>query len=374
MEKVVVHIVPKLDFYGGIENIVRLFFYRTNNLTHKLFLITFSNLNENKLVKKAQAEGIQVIALDKALFESVQNKLLRFVLKNIVISQIQKYYSLKKLLSGINPQIIFTHGEDSELISSFLSNSYKIVNVIHGAEYFPRNIFYKYYLFYIARKKFHHTIIVSKILENYIPLGQSYSVIYAGIDFNHFAFCKEDSGIADKKEIHFGFIGRVEVQKGINKIIGAFLKIQNRHSNIFLDILGDGKIKEKLINQLSLKRINSINFYNKIEDPISFYKKIDFLIICSKSEGGPLVALEAMATGVIVISNKIGIIPELISDKFNGILLNDDSEEELVRVLENSIVLRKESFQLILNAFNTVRNYSAERMLLEYNNLINQLT
>lgn len=374
MEKVVVHIVPKLDYYGGIENIIRLFFYEANNHTQKLYLITFNNLNKKKLVKKAQAAGIQIISLDNALYEIAPNKFIRFVLKNGVISHVQKYYSLKRSLNNINPNIIFSHGEDSELISSFLSNNYKIVNVIHGAEYFPRNIFYKYYLFYIARKKFHHTILVSKILEKYVPFGHSYSIIYAGIDFNHFAFCKKDPGITDKKEIRFGFIGRVEIQKGINKIINAFLKTQNQYPNIYLDILGDGKIKEKLINQLSLKGINSINFYDKVEDPTSFYKKIDFLVICSKSEGGPLVALEAMASGVIVIANKIGIIPELISDRINGLLLNDDSEKELVKVLGLSILLRKESFQLILNAFDTVKNYSAERMLTDYNKLINQLT
>lgn len=59
---------------------------------------------------------------------------------------------------------------------------------------------------------------------------------------------------------------------------------------------------------------------------VEFYQGIDCFICSSRSEGLPNPVLEAAACGVPVISTKVGIIPELIINKKNGMIVSRNSE------------------------------------------------
>lgn len=68
---------------------------------------------------------------------------------------------------------------------------------------------------------------------------------------------------------------------------------------------------------------------------ISFYDSIDMLIIPSRADPLPTVAIEAMARKVLVIGNNIDGIPELVGDKdllFNGL----DAENVLRKIQQIS--------------------------------------
>ena len=50
-------------------------------------------------------------------------------------------------------------------------------------------------------------------------------------------------------------------------------------------------------------------------------------VMNSKSEGGPRIALEAMACGMPVIVTNVGVMPEVIVDGKNGIITTGDPED-----------------------------------------------
>ena len=58
------------------------------------------------------------------------------------------------------------------------------------------------------------------------------------------------------------------------------------------------------------------------------------LIISTRREGGPRVALEALLRGIKVISTKVGHMPEIMDGEY---LCNPDSLEDLSELLKNSI-------------------------------------
>ena len=57
------------------------------------------------------------------------------------------------------------------------------------------------------------------------------------------------------------------------------------------------------------------------EEMVPFYQGLDAYICASRTEGGPHPILEASACAVPVISTRVGVAPELISDGLNGILI-----------------------------------------------------
>ena len=138
-----------------------------------------------------------------------------------------------------------------------------------------------------------------------------------------------DSG--SRKE-YFLAIGRLVKEKGFDILINAWKDIDEK-----LIILGSGRLKKNL-----LKQIKDTSQENKIfiEESVSknqideFYSRARMLIISSRREGGPRVALEALLRGIKVISTKVGHMPDIMDEEY---LCNPDSLEDLSELIKNSI-------------------------------------
>ena len=131
---------------------------------------------------------------------------------------------------------------------------------------------------------------------------------------------------------YFLAIGRLVKEKGFDILINAWKDIDEK-----LIILGSGRLKKNL-----LKQIKDTSQENKIfiEESVSknqideFYSRAKMLIISSRREGGPRVALEALLRGIKVISTKVGHMPDILDGKY---LCNPDSLEDLSDLLKNSV-------------------------------------
>jgi glycosyltransferase involved in cell wall biosynthesis len=58
-------------------------------------------------------------------------------------------------------------------------------------------------------------------------------------------------------------------------------------------------------------------------------RALDLLLMTSDHEGLPMVVLEAMALGTVIVSREVGGIPEAVKDGDNGVLVNSDKPDEL---------------------------------------------
>ncbi len=61
--------------------------------------------------------------------------------------------------------------------------------------------------------------------------------------------------------------------------------------------------------------------WRSAEEMVDWYRGLDAYICCSRTEGGPHPVLEASACGIPVISTRVGLVPELITTEFNGLLV-----------------------------------------------------
>ena len=87
-----------------------------------------------------------------------------------------------------------------------------------------------------------------------------------------------------------------------------------------------------------------------------FYNKLDAYICASSSEGFSLSVLEACATGIPVISTKVGGCEDLIQDNYNGFLVDRD-----VNAIKEKIQFLKENPNINIdmgkNNRKTIENY-----------------
>ena len=128
-------------------------------------------------------------------------------------------------------------------------------------------------------------------------------------------------------------VGSLNGRKGHDIIIEALLKLpDNLKEKLEVLFVGDGpkrKQYEELVEKESLGHI--VKFVGSVPNNkvYKYLANADIYILMSYNEGLPLSMLEAIRGGLPVISTKVSGIPEIVEDKFNGLLINPNSDELL---------------------------------------------
>ena len=112
------------------------------------------------------------------------------------------------------------------------------------------------------------------------------------------------------------------------------------------------------IEKSKLESFTHFNIWSNMipfEDMYKEYQKMDFMLVASQEDGTPNPALEAMACGRPVISNRIGNMPEIIKDGYNGFLVekNVDAYVEKIEYFKNN---RDELIRMGRNARKSILN------------------
>lgn len=174
------------------------------------------------------------------------------------------------------------------------------------------------------------------------------------------------------------FVGRLIKEKNVDLIIKVLARLKN---NFKLIIIGEGPEKEKLVNlskKLNLENnIKFIDFQQNIENVYAYLKSSKIFILPSAREGFGIIALEANACGlpVITINHRDNAARDLIKNNYNGSVVNlsvEDIYKKVKKLLEDENNLNK----LRLNSKEKAKDYDwnkiTENIEKYYKNIINE--
>jgi len=156
-------------------------------------------------------------------------------------------------------------------------------------------------------------------------------IIPNGIDLDEFhpVANKELSG-----ESKLLTVGRLSVTKRFEMLIEAVEILNKQGKNVRLTISGGGGLLDELKNLVEQKNLTGIiNLTGRIETEKmpDVYRQHDMFVSASMQEGMSNAMLEAMASGLPIITTKCEGVEELISD--NGIVVGNDSGEMLAETI-----------------------------------------
>lgn len=163
-------------------------------------------------------------------------------------------------------------------------------------------------------------------------------IIHYGIDPRRFPAPKRDRSA---RPLVLG-VGRLVETKGFHTLIEACGLLNERGAPITCVIVGAG-IEEARLKRLAVERGVSaqIVFTGALQpaEILEQYNRADCLVVpsCVRNndrDGMPNVLIEAMATGLPVVSTRVSGIPELVRNNETGLLVEPDNPKELADAME----------------------------------------
>jgi glycosyltransferase involved in cell wall biosynthesis len=138
--------------------------------------------------------------------------------------------------------------------------------------------------------------------------------------------------------------GRLTFQKGFDRLLCWFSKLENKKST--LTILGDGVLKDELIRETESFNIqNRVKFIGFCDNPWKWYAGADVFLLSSRWEGMPNSVLESLACGTPVIATEeSGGIKEITKQKRNNSVVIVSGAQQFVKAM-NSVKIKNQNYQ-----------------------------
>ena len=159
-------------------------------------------------------------------------------------------------------------------------------------------------------------------------------------------------------------IGRLTKQKNFPLLINAVIKLSKKYEKINLLIIGDGNLKNNLVNKTRYcKNIKIINWKNKLN---KYYLNSDLFVLPSYYEGLPNVMLDAMNHEIPIISTNCSGASDILQKNSGGFIIpiNDQNELEkkIVFVMKNYSIAKNK----IINAKKKIHMFSDKNLIKYY--------
>lgn len=138
------------------------------------------------------------------------------------------------------------------------------------------------------------------------------------------------------REIDVLFVGHLISVKGPDILVKAFRIVSEKRPGTRMTIVGEGDMERSLRGDLMESGLlGEVEFTGRVssESIVEYYRRAKIVVIPSRSEGLPLVAVEAAVMGLPVVATTVGGLPEVVVDGESGILVPPNDEKRLAEAL-----------------------------------------
>lgn len=174
-----------------------------------------------------------------------------------------------------------------------------------------------------------------------------------------------------------GFISRLEKSKGIMNLLKAIAILNEENIEIEFIIGGDGNLKNDVLNEIEIMKNNNINiryigWISKEEMPF-WLNEFKILILPTEEDAFPTIILESMACGTLVLTTKIGALPDIIEDGITGFFMDNTNPEVIAENIKR--VLNHSNIENIIKSSKILidSNYSYNVVVDNWKNIIQEL-
>lgn len=225
------------------------------------------------------------------------------------------YLSLMKILKSASKEDIFHINicsfRNSLLFLAAKRSKIKCVVVGHNSDIFSRGMVFLHKINRFYFRNLGLFIAVSQEVKNFMFYKKRHvKIIYNGINSELYSYNdKYNNEIRNQYNLHsndivLGMVARISKEKNQTFAIDVLKELLNQYKNVKLLLVG--KENEcQITNYVSDKNVknNVVICGQKVTNVYKFYSAIDIYLFPSISEGFPISRLEALASGLEIISS-----------------------------------------------------------------------
>ncbi len=334
----IIHIIPTLK-KGGAERLVTNICYELSKRPNiEVLLISLSTENEFQATTQ------------KINYKAIPSKAIPSILKKPKVEIDQ----LISVIKSFNPDIIHSHLFEAEMISRWhLFKQVKYFSHSHDNMIQLKNIslsgltrkstFTNFYEKSILIKKYIQTnnqfIAISKDTAAYLKkslpnsLSDNIHLLHNAIDLQHFRKHSLEQKLNKIKIINVGSFIPLKNQK---LLIDIAKMLRNKSIDFEITMLGDGPLYNQIKEDITNYNLTPfINIPGNVDNVGDYYSKANIYVHTSKSEAFGLVLIEAMASGLPVVTLDGGGNKDLIEEGKNGFMIHkNDANLFVTKILQ----------------------------------------
>ena len=166
-------------------------------------------------------------------------------------------------------------------------------------------------------------------------------------------------------------VARHSYEKGLDRLLKIWKEVIKVHPDWQLDIYGESNGQMELFElakELNIEQ--SVNFHLPIPEILEKYQQASIYAMTSRTEGFPMVLLEAMACGLPIVAYDCPVGPRsIMTNAVDGFLIKDGDEKSFSqKLLElmNDVNLRKEFGE---NGAENIQQYKLEPIMNKWKSL-----
>ncbi|WP_170232633.1 glycosyltransferase [Sporosarcina luteola] len=281
MEKKVLHILPSTSL-AGAENVA---------------ICIISNL--------VDSFGCAYVSPEGDIKDVLSSRGIDYIpLRNFSSSEI------RKVLKEWKPDIIHAHDFTATIKCLFSTISIPVISHIHQNPSWLRTLNLRSILFFLACFKLSKIVLVSPAIKqknflSYFFKGKSI-VIKNIVDIS---WITKKATFQTSESYDLAFVGRFEEVKDPLRFIKIVSEVIKELPSVKAIMMGGGTLEDECRNAIRAKGMqNNLVLRGFLGNPYPIIKKSKILVMTSKSEGLPMVAIEALALGKpIIVPQLVGI-------------------------------------------------------------------
>jgi glycosyltransferase involved in cell wall biosynthesis len=357
------YIVPKLNNEGGVARVLSLKLnYLIENFGYEVHVLT-------------QNQG------NFPLFYSFHEKIVfhDMMLEGTIFNFFNSFRkSLKNKTQTIQPDVIVVcdNGLKGYTIPFVLSSTIPIVFECHGSKYieekhlksglvskFKSYIKYKFKDFFTS--KFSKLVVLSD--ESLKEWNVQNSLVIANP-----CWIQNNVG-SDLKTKKVIVVARNSYEKGLGRLLVIWQKVVVKYPDWILDVYGESTTN-LISTVLELGMEFNVNLNEPVKNISEKYLSSSIYLMTSRSEGFPMVLLEAMASGLPCVAYDCPCGPRaIINEGKNGFLIEDGNVDSFVQKLELLIEDENLRLQMGKKAQEDVKKYDLVSTMQQWKSLFESL-
>jgi glycosyltransferase involved in cell wall biosynthesis len=344
MEKMkIVHVYKSFNVYNGLIEILTILAQNLDHARYELGVCVYE-YQENSFGKR---------------FEELGGKIFNLNVPQKLYNEPRGIFALYDFFKKYKPHVVQTHVLKANLYGTMaarmagvpvvVATEMTLKNIAHSPLSRFRDSLMQPLAGYLIDRADRFMVTSNFIKQEWLNSGNGghFEVIYPPFNLE-----KYDEAVRAPRKItpslgkRIGFVGRLSEEKCVNVLLDAMLEVSRKIPDADLTIVGTGPEEEVLKGHCARLDLGGrVSFTGYKSNSFEALRDMDLFVLPSRTEGCPIVILEAMAMGLPVVATNVGGNPELLEDGVTGILVPlGDSRmmaDAIIKLISNNELARQ---------------------------------